>query len=270
MLYSSVSLFRQLRAIVYVSVFFVSTAHAFDHQQWDTLLKKYVVVYEGGKSSAVNYTAMQGDIKKIQTYLKRLSLVSKVEFYKWPESEQLSFLINTYNAATLELVLRDYPVDSIKELGSLFFSPWGKDFIYLFGELRSLDDVEHHLIRKNNRYHEPRVHFALNCASIGCPALLDEAYTAEKLERQLERQTVLFLSDETRNRFFDKHLSVSSIFKWYREDFEFNWRSSHSLEHFFMRYAQALDLSDAQVAEIAAGKIEIIFSDYDWQLNDEK
>jgi hypothetical protein len=162
----------------------------------------------------------------------------------------------------VELILTGYPdIESIKDLGSLFQSPWKKRFIPLLGETRTLDDIEHILIRGSGRYVEPRIHFAVNCASIGCPALRPEAYVAARLDDQVEEATRNFLADRTRNRLEDDTLYVSSIFKWYREDFEKGWRGATTLNGFIALYQQPLALGEN------ADKLDIEFLDYDWRLN---
>lgn len=119
----------------------------------------------------------------------------------------MAFLINAYNAATVALILTRYPeLDSIKELGSLLRSPWKRRFVDLLGARRSLDDIEHELLREAPDFAEPRIHFAVNCASLGCPALRPEAYEAERLEAQLADQTRRFLRDRSRNRLADGSL----------------------------------------------------------------
>jgi hypothetical protein len=135
------------------------------------------------------------------------------------------------------------------------------------GEKRSLDDIEHGLIRGSGRYNDPRIHFAVNCASIGCPALRNQAYRGDILEAQLEEATVLFLSDKSRNRLSEGSLQISSIFKWYREDFERGWRGAATLPQFLALYKDSLGLGDAETDELASGNITIAFLDYDWKLN---
>lgn len=240
----------------------------FDHTPWDGLLQRHVRVLEQGQATTVDYAGMARERAALQSYLKVMSEVNRADFDRWSLSEQLAFLINAYNAWTVELILGDWPdLDSIKDLGSLFRSPWSKDFIPLLGQTRSLDDVEHGLIRGSDRYRDPRIHFAVNCASIGCPALRAEAYRGELLEQQLEEQTRLFLADRSRNRKQGTTLQVSSIFKWYREDFEKGWKGYTDLAEFFAAYAEALDLSAAESRELVAGKWKIRYLSYDWDLN---
>ncbi len=241
---------------------------AVDHSLWNTLLKKHVQVIKGGQATAVNYAGFKQDHSQLTAYLSQLSSMETRDFDGLDKAEQLAFLINAYNAWTVELILTKYPdLNSIKDLGSWFQSPWKKSFIPLLGAMRSLDDIEHKMIRGSDKYKEARIHFAVNCASIGCPALRAEAYTGVKLEQQLEEQTRLFLADESRNRLVKDELQVSSIFKWYREDFEKGWSGVDSLENFFALYADALNLSDPDVLAIHEGKIDIEFLDYDWRLN---
>ena len=246
----------------------VTTAQEALHQPWQALLTQHVSPINEGHSSQVNYAGMKTDHAKLTAYLTALGKIDKQTFEQWPALQQLSFLINAYNAWTVELILSTYPdIKSIKDLGSFFSSPWSKKFIPLLGETRSLDNIEHELIRGDNKYGDPRIHFAVNCASIGCPALREEAYTAEKLEQQLEQQTVRFLSDKTRNRFNKAEMDLSSIFKWYQEDFSLGFRASDSLSAFILLYAESLGLMPEQQALLKAKKMDVDYLPYDWQLN---
>jgi hypothetical protein len=145
----------------------------------------------------------------------------------------------------------------------LLESPWKKRFIPLLGRTRSLDDIEHEMIRPKGVYDEPRIHFAVNCASIGCPALRTEAYTGTRLDAQLADATRRFLADRTRNRLAGGKLEVSNIFKWYGEDFE----RAGGLRAFLAGQSDALGLTDAQHRSLQDGSLEIVFLDYDSRLN---
>ncbi len=240
-----------------------------DHSSWDTLLKQHVRwVYEG-HASTVDYAGFKRNQAALDAYLANLSAVQQAAFDTWPASQQLAFFINAYNAFTIQLVLSRYPgLKSIKDLGSLFQSPWKRPFIRLLGKTVSLDDIEHRLIRGSGRYRDPRVHFALNCASVGCPALRPEAYTGSELNAQLEDQARRFLGDRGRNRLVGTYLEVSPIFHWYRGDFEQGFRGATSLAQFLALYARELDLSPEQETALRAGRMPIRFGDYDWSLND--
>ena len=240
----------------------------FDHAIWDTLLKKHVTPLRGGQASQLDYAGMQRDEATLKRYLDSTSAISRTTFDAWAKPEQLAFLLNAYNAWTVALILTRYPdLKSIKDLGSVFSSPWKKAFVPLLGETRSLDDLEHKLIRGSGRYNDPRIHFAANCASVGCPALRAEAFVASQLDRQLDEATRLFLSDTTRNRVSGKGMEVSSIFKWYTSDFEQGWRGATSLGQFLALYREPLGLTSDQAARLSAGDMAVSFLDYDWRLN---
>lgn len=244
------------------------TLAAHDHSAWDALLKRNVVSIGGGSSTQVNYGKFKADRAKLKAYLDSLSAVRKSQFDRWSRDDQLAFLINAYNAWTVELILTKYPdLKSIRDLGSLLRSPWKKSFIPLLGKTVSLDDIEHGMIRGSGKYNEPRIHFAVNCASIGCPALARTAYRGANLSAQLNAVTKSFLRDRSRNRLKNGRLEVSSIFKWYRGDFEKGWRGADNLHQFLAIYANSLGLTKGQQAELRSGKTRISFLSYDWRLN---
>ena len=255
---------------------FAAGAQGFDHSHaaLTTLLKKHVVVIDGGKSSKVKYAELKKEQPQLKAYLDALSKVSEAEFKGWSKAQQMAFLINAYNGYTLELILQNYPVKSIKDIGGVFDNRWKRKFFKLFGQEFFLDKIEHETLRKPGAYNEPRVHFAVNCASIGCPALREEAFTADKLATQLEEQAVRFLSDRTRNRYANGKLEVSMIFNWFKEDwtsgytgFDGKTPAINSREDYFGRYAKLLADSPADQAVIASGKAAIGNLDYDWSLN---
>ncbi|MDB4837420.1 DUF547 domain-containing protein [Marinomonas sp.] len=246
----------------------VNAKNAFDHEQWDTLLNQHVVLINGGQASQVDYQGFADNQASLQGYLDGLSEVSQATFDAWPTNDQLAFLINAYNAWTVELILSKWPdLKSIKDLGSFFSSPWSKRFIPLLGETRSLDDIEHKLIRGSDRYKEPRIHFAVNCASIGCPALANIAFQGDNVDALLESQTKLFLADRNRNRLNGKEIELSSIFKWYKEDFEKGLQGYHSLESFLLNYTDDLALTEIAIKRLKEESLAIKFLNYDWGLN---
>ncbi len=248
---------------------FTSAANAFDHDDWNQLLGRFVSPTESGNSTTIDYAGIKTQRAELQDYLSQLSDVEAEAFSRWPEIQRLAFLINAYNAWTVELILSKYPdIESIKDIGGWFGSPWKQAIAPLLGETRTLDEIEHEMIRGSGDFDEPRIHFAVNCASIGCPALRHEAYVADELEAQLEAQTRDFLGDRTRNAWRGDTLYVSPIFKWYRGDFEAGWRKTDSLNAFLARYADALDLKEDQKQALLRGEITIRFTNYDWRLND--
>ncbi|MCB2022968.1 MAG: DUF547 domain-containing protein [Burkholderiaceae bacterium] len=246
---------------------------AFDHRHsdWDALLKRHVVVAPGGVASTVRYAQLKNQRDALQGYLASVSAVSLQEYGGWSRPQQLAFLVNAYNAFTVELILTRYPdLKSIKDLGSWFESPWKKKFFRLLGEERSLDELEHGLIRAPGVFDDPRIHVAVVCASVGCPMLRNEAFVADRLDAQLDDALRRFLSDRSRNRFdaASGTLAVSKIFDWYRKDFEQGVRGYDSLQTFFALQAEALGSTPQARADLRAGRYKIVYLDYDWSLND--
>ncbi len=246
---------------------------AFDHSHaaWAQLLKKHVVLLDGGKASQLRYAGMAADKSALKAYTDSLSAVSATAFAGFSKAQQMAFLINAYNAFTVELILTRYPrLESIKDRGTLLANPWKPKFIKLLGTEMSLDNIEHDTLRAKGRYDDPRIHFAVNCASVGCPMLREEAFVADRLEAQLDEQTLRFMSDRSRNRFADGKLQLSKIFDWYGVDFKAGYKGIASLGAFAGRYANQLADAPADRERIKAGGADIGFLDYDWKLNDAK
>ncbi len=261
----------------------IACAHAqFDHEHkaWDALLKKHVVLVRGGTASRVDYDGFGRDRASLKAYLDSLSSVTGAEFNAWNRAQRMAFLINAYNAFTVEKILTRYPdIESIWDFGRFFGNPFEDEFITLLGEPHSLDHIEHETLRKPGVYDEPRVHFAVNCASVGCPMLREEAYVAGRLEAQLEDQTQRFLSDRSRNRFdpVQGRLEVSRIFDWFKADWSSGYRGFRgklppvrSREQFLAQYADRLADDPAQQRIIREERATLAFLDYDWRLNDVK
>ncbi len=244
---------------------------AFDHSHaaFTALLKKHVLLLDGGKASQLRYAGMATDAAALKAYTDSLSAVSSAAFAGFSKAQQMAFLINAYNAFTIELILTRYPkLASIRDLGSLLSNPWKPKFIKLLGTEMSLDNIEHDTLRAKGRFDDPRIHFAVNCASIGCPMLREEAFVADRLEAQLEEQTLRFMSDRSRNRYADGKLQLSKIFDWYGIDFKSGYKGINSLPAFAARYANQLADTPADRERIKAGGLDIGFLDYDWKLND--
>ncbi len=260
-----------MRHLLLLLLFLLSLpTYAFDHshQAFDKLLN--TVVTEKGPQTFVDYDYLKANPLMLDSYLTQLEAVTKQDFDSWDKNQQLAFLINAYNAFTLKLIVNNYPdIESIRDLGGLIFSsPWDKKFFTLFGKKTSLGYIEHDVLRE--KYNEPRIHFAVNCASKGCPALQKRAYIATQLDEQLEQATIQFMRDPERNR-FDKDkklLEISSIFNWFTGDFS----KQGSLKDFIAPYIS----DDPEVRKLLTAKserfnpandISIIFLDYDWSLN---
>ncbi len=228
-----------------------------DHKLWTKILKQVVVIKK--QSSWVDYTSLKKDSSDIDRYIVNLQRVTLEAFSRFSRDQQLCFLINAYNSFQIKQVLLHYPIDSIVHVGSLFTSPWQKKFFRLFNLNVSLDFVEHDLIRQI--FKEPRIHFAVSCASSSCPLLSDQAYTANQLDKQLEVATVNFLNNQKKN-YYDPEgqtLFLSKIFDWYKNDFGKNWIS------FITSRIEVFKRSPANIENLT-----IKYNDYDWALNDLK
>ena len=246
---------------------------SFDHQHktWNKLLQQNVHYNLGGSASTLDYKQVLAQQEELNNYLIQLSEVTKEEFSSWNKDQQKAFLINAYNAFTVQLILTHYPkLESIKDLGSFFSSPWKKQFFTLLGKSLSLDDVEHKLLRQPGVYDDPYIHVAVVCASIGCPALRNEAFTASKIEHQLNDNMQRFLNDKSRNRYNMKtrQLEVSKIFDWYEKDFTKGYRGIYSLNELFALYAEQLTDDESAQQLVMKKKVTIDFLEYDWKLND--
>ena len=217
----------------------IVTRTVVSHQAWDDLLQKHVS--EKGK---VDYRGWQKDMNQLNAYLEMLAQHTPNK--SWGRNEKVAYWINAYNAFTVKLILDNYPLRSIRDLDN--GAVWDREWIKLGGQTYSLNQIEHEILRK--RYPDPRIHFAVNCAATSCPPLLSRAYTAEKLEMQLEQQTKAFITNETYNKLGRKEVIVSKIFDWYREDFG-------SLISFLNQYTDVPINANASVQ----------YREYDWALN---
>jgi len=219
-----------------------------DNRVYAELLSKHV------DKGVVDYAGFKADEARLDRYLK---ILEQVDPERLPPQHQFAFYINAYNAWTIKLILTGYPgVESIKDLGSLFQSPWKKELVRIHGKTLTLDEIEHNILRP--RFKDPRVHFAVNCASKSCPPLLSEPYDGDTLEVQLSRVTRDFINDPSQYRIDGNIFWVSSIFKWFSEDF------NRDVVGFYLRYAQG-DLKKS--LEARHGRLEVKYMDYDWSLN---
>tara|TARA_B110000305_G_C19361568_1_gene599732 strand:+ start:323 stop:1117 length:795 start_codon:yes stop_codon:yes gene_type:complete len=256
----------KLLPITSALIIFIATsvANAFDHShnEFDLLLKKHVVWKKYGFTSTVNYFGFEQDQAALVNYLKKVGAISEQQFESFNKQEQLAFLINAYNAYTVFWVSQNHrDIDSIKELGTLFKSPWKAKRFDLFGNIVSLDFIEHQLLREPGRFDDPRIHMAVNCASVSCPALRPEAYDASRINEQLNDSTLRFLSDRSRNSLKNKTLFISPIFKWYQTDF---MRKSGSVLQWLQEYEFTLN---PKGESFSSNSIVIKYTKYDWSLN---
>lgn len=221
------------------------------HTIWAELLAKHV------SNGVVSYQGFKKDEARLDIYLDVLDATDPEQL---PENERLALWLNAYNAYTIKLILDNFengqPVESIRDIGGFFSGPWDIQFCRVGGEVYTLDNIEHDIIRP--RFQEPRIHFAVNCASQSCPPLIAEPYTGTRLDEQLTSSTVNFLNDKEFNYLDGSTLYVTKIFKWFSEDF------NNDVVSFVKKYAKA-DLQN-QLAELG-DRVKVKYLDYDWSLN---
>jgi hypothetical protein len=217
-----------------------TNSKAIDHKQWNNLLQKHV-----SSKGNVDYKGFQKDQVALQSYLEILS--KNLPEKSWSKEAILAYWINAYNAFTVKLILDNYPVKSIKKIDN----PWDKLFIILGTKKYSLGEIEHKILRKMN---EPRIHFAINCASYSCPNLLNEAFTENNMQTQLEIVAKSFINDKTKNNITANKIEISSIFDWFSGDF----KKKSTLIDFLNKYS---------VVQINP-KAKINYKEYNWNLNE--
>lgn len=228
-----------------------STSSPIQHDDFDILLKKYV-----NEAGYVDYKGFIADSLKLNSYLDMASK-HHPNSKNWSKDEQLAFWINVYNASTIQLIIRHYPIKSIKDIAGIIpfvNSPWDVKFIHIEGQTYDLNNIEHNIIRKD--FDEPRIHFALVCAAISCPKLRNEAYQAGSLDAQLEDQARAFFNNSAKNKISPKSVQLSKLLDWYGSDFT---KDGNSLISVINQY------SDVKVNASA----EISYLSYSWDLNEQ-
>ena len=219
-----------------------NSAENVDHSTWDALLKKHV-----DANGMVDYKGFEKDRSKLNNYLEQLSSYEPSE--EWSVQELLAYYINLYNAYTVDLILNNYPVESIKDINGA----WTKSIVPVGNKTLSLGGIENGVLRKMN---EPRIHFAINCASMSCPKLLDEAYTAGKINEQLDRATEEFINSD-KNEISKNSAKLSSIFDWYKKDFISD--KTPTIIDYVNQYSTTKINSGANIS----------YKNYDWKLNEQ-
>jgi hypothetical protein len=214
-----------------------------DHSEWNELLKKYV-----NSQGLVDYKGFKNDRAKLDNYLKMLSEQNPNN--DWSVQELLAYYINLYNAATVRLILNNYPTKSIKNIDGA----WTKGRVAIGNKKLSLGGIENGILRKMN---EPRIHFAINCASISCPKLMDEAYTAAKINEQLDRAVKEFINSD-KNDIAPNSAKLSSIFDWYQKDFKINGKQD--VIGYINQYSKTKINPGAAIS----------YKNYNWNLNEQK
>lgn len=211
-----------------------------NHDNWDALLRANV-----SSAGKVNYNAMKSSKAAIQTYVTYLESFATMD--SWTKNEKLAYWINLYNAATVRLIVENYPVASITDLSG--GKPWDQNVVKVGGKSYTLNDIENKIIRP--RFNDARIHFAVNCAAKSCPPLLNKAFTADNLTRYLDKQTKSFINGNE-NSISATKVEISKIFDWYKTDFK-----NGDLIAYLNKYSDTPINADA----------EIVYKEYDWALN---
>jgi hypothetical protein len=250
----------------------------FDHAALDDLLNKRV------QNGLVDYQSLKANRSNLTDYLKQIEQVNPAEFQQWSKDEQIAFWINAYNAITIEGILKNYPIqwgsliararfpqNSIRQISGF----WDKVFVNVMGKDLTLNDIEHKILRKE--FDDPRIHFAIVCASIGCPILESRAFFADDLDQRLDLATRNFINNPQKARLDQKEniLYLSRIFDWYKEDFSGLSEGTKSLENYSKAERGVIEFvmkyfSEAEQNYIVRNQPKLKYLDYDWSLNEQK
>ncbi|WP_447968447.1 DUF547 domain-containing protein [Nitrospira sp. M1] len=249
---------KRISVCVILVVFATQPAWAFDFSTWDSLLKKYVkeTTIDGVNLHGVYYQKLAQD-PAYRNLVNDLETASLSDLRT--TQDKLAFWINVYNIMAVKMVLDHYPVESIKDAGSFFQAVWKKDVGTVGGKTRTLNEIEHEILRKLS---EPRIHVAIVCASVSCPDLRTEAYRVKDLNAQLDDQLQKFLANKDKGLRVNRaknQVYLSSIFKWFKEDFD----SKGGVIAFITPIAP-----DDMQATLKNGKLRISYLDYNWDLNE--
>lgn len=211
------------------------------HDVFNTLLQKHV-----SESGKVNYEGFKNDYKELLSYLKLLELNPPKS--EWTKNEKLAYWINLYNASTISLILKHYPVKSIMDING--GKAWDLKFVKSGIIIYTLNQIENEIIRPT--FKEPRIHFAVNCAAQSCPKLLNSAFFPSTLDSQLESATRKFINNSSKNQISEEHAKISKIFEWYAKDFN-NGEVIPFLQEYYI--------------DNLKGTAKISYLDYNWNLN---
>ncbi len=214
-----------------------------DHSNWDKLLKKHV-----NKEGLVDYKGFINDQEALDVYLQKMSSFQPDS--DWSVQELLAYYINVYNAYTVDAIINNYPTKSIKDITNV----WKGANVPIGNKMLPLAGIENGILRKMN---EPRIHFAINCASISCPKLLDEAYTAGSINEQLELATKQFING-SKNELTKSTPKLSSIFKFYPKDFKVD--GEQDIIGYINMYSKVKINNNATLE----------YLDYNWNLNEQQ
>lgn len=244
----------------------VAAEKPFTYDDYAVVLKEYV-----DSAGRIDYENLKANRQKLDEFNATIATVSPSTYQSWMDKEKIAFLINAYNSLTLEAIIDNYPTESIRDIPGV----WDRRKFKVMGQEMTLDQIEHQILRKE--FNEPKIHMGLVCASIGCPKLSNEPFTGEQLDAQLDKQTRIFLSnpqnfriDREQNRVY-----VSSIFKWFGEDFETSYGKEQNFDKLNGKETAFLNfisqyLSPAEQDYLTQGGYRVSYLDYDWSLNTQR
>jgi hypothetical protein len=255
---------------------------SFDHSYatYNSLLNRYV------KNARVNYEGFINSRAEFETFLRALGSVDEDVFESWTEEQRLAFWINAYNAFTIKAIIDHYPIKRSFTLVGIFYAPsdsilqikgvWTKLQFKALGNMVTLDEIEHQILRK--KFNEPRIHMAINCASISCPDLRNEAYTPEKLEEQLADASINFINNPDKGVYVNEQngkVKLSKIFKWFGDDFINNYGSKKLFNNYSLKENAVLNFTSEYIESeevkeyLMNNKLKIGYLGYDWHLNEQ-
>ncbi|MCZ6791174.1 MAG: DUF547 domain-containing protein [Candidatus Dadabacteria bacterium] len=255
---------------------------SFDHSYatYNSLLNRYV------KNARVNYEGFINSRAEFETFLRALGSVDEDVFESWTEEQRLAFWINAYNAFTIKAIIDHYPIKRSFTLVGIFYAPsdsilqikgvWTKLQFKALGNMVTLDEIEHQILRK--KFNEPRIHMAINCASISCPDLRNEAYTPEKLEEQLADASTNFVNNPDKGVYVNEQsgkVKLSKIFKWFGDDFINNYGSKKLFNNYSLKENAVLNFTSEYIESeevkeyLMNNKLKIGYLGYDWHLNEQ-
>ncbi len=235
-----------------------ASTQAIDHTLWDRFLQTYVQQGDDGINRVAYAAVSSRDLNLLQQYISQLE---NIPIREYSRSEQLAYWVNLYNAVTVNIVLQHYPVNDIRDInispGLFAIGPWGKKVLEIDGKPVSLNDIEHRILRPI--WKDPRLHYILNCASLGCPNLYSRAYQARSINELLDKAAHEYINHPRGVVFKSGKLYVSSIYSWFRVDFG---NSEPAVIQHLIEYA-----SD-DLARALSETTQISGDDYNWKLND--
>ncbi len=226
------------------------------HVAFTNILQKYVSAPDGQGLTHFNYSGLKAHIADKAALDRYIDGLGQVNPASLPDNAQIAFYANLYNAVTVQVIVDNYPVSSIRKLGPLTTGPWKKKLLKIKGQPASLNDVEHEILRK--QFPSPYIHYMVNCASVGCPNLFGKAWEASTLQEKRKAAAAAYINSPRGVQITPKGLKISSIYKWFKEDFG---GKAGTLKH-IRQYA------GPELAAAIDNGAKVVDYGYDWSLNE--